>query len=72
MYLINLNSLKYIHNIIITEMAEANGHQEIREGFICPICHRNLQSARGLVTHFEDQHSEQQDVLQSLKGKQKT
>ncbi|KRT84930.1 hypothetical protein AMK59_2502, partial [Oryctes borbonicus] len=48
-------------------MAESNGYSEIREGFICPICHKNLQSARRLVTHFEDLHSEEQDVLKSLK-----
>lgn len=52
-------------------MAESNNHEEIKEGFICPICHKNLQSARRLVTHFEDLHSEEQDVLKSLKGKEK-
>lgn len=51
-------------------MAESNGYQDIREGFICPICHKNLQSARRLLVHFEDLHSEEQDVLKSLRGKE--
>ncbi|GJQ76321.1 putative metal ion binding protein [Trypoxylus dichotomus] len=48
-------------------MAESNGYSEIREGFICSICHKNLQSAKQLITHFEDLHSEEQDVLKSFK-----
>lgn len=47
-------------------MAAAN-EEEIREGFLCPICKADLKSATQLTSHFESLHSEDQDVLRSLK-----
>lgn len=46
-------------------MAEAN---LIQEGFLCPICHKDLRSANNLITHFQDIHSEEKDILSSIKG----
>ncbi|XP_044263653.1 rabenosyn-5 [Tribolium madens] len=45
-------------------MAEAN---LIREGFLCPICHKDLRSPNNLIAHFQDLHSEEQDILKSIK-----
>lgn len=47
-------------------MAEAIS---IKEGFLCPICHKDLRSPNNLITHFQDLHSEEQDILKSIKGK---
>ncbi|KAJ0180740.1 hypothetical protein K1T71_004144 [Dendrolimus kikuchii] len=47
-------------------MAAAND-DEILEGFLCPICKADLKSASQLTNHFESLHSEEQDVLRSLK-----
>ncbi|CAH0604937.1 unnamed protein product [Chrysodeixis includens] len=47
-------------------MATAND-DEILEGFLCPICKADLKSASQLTSHFESLHSEEQDVLRSLK-----
>lgn len=47
-------------------MATAND-DEILEGFLCPICKADLKSASQLTNHFESLHSEEQDVLRSLK-----
>lgn len=44
----------------------------IKEGFICPICLRDMRSPNNLVQHFQEQHSDEQDLLKSLKGKQTT
>ncbi|CAG9813811.1 unnamed protein product [Phaedon cochleariae] len=44
-------------------MAEAS----IQEGFLCPICHKDLRSANNLITHFQDLHSEEKDILRSIK-----
>lgn len=46
-------------------MAEGSG--EILEGFLCPICKADLGTAIQLHTHFQE-HTEDQDVLKSLKG----
>ena len=46
-------------------MAEAN---LIKEGFLCPICHKDLRSPNNLIAHFQDLHSEEQDILKSIKG----
>ncbi|CAH0550029.1 unnamed protein product [Brassicogethes aeneus] len=43
-------------------MAEA-----IAEGFLCPICHKDLRSPGNLIAHFQDLHSEEQDILKSIK-----
>nr|XP_023019565.1 rabenosyn-5 [Leptinotarsa decemlineata] len=45
-------------------MAEANS---IQEGFLCPICHKDLRSANNLISHFQDLHSEEKDILRSIK-----
>ncbi|RZC27689.1 FYVE and/or Rbsn domain containing protein [Asbolus verrucosus] len=45
-------------------MAEANA---IKEGFLCPICHKDLRSPNSLIAHFQDLHSEEQDILKSIK-----
>ncbi|KAL3287243.1 hypothetical protein HHI36_001719 [Cryptolaemus montrouzieri] len=45
-------------------MAEAN---TFREGFLCPVCHKDLRSPQKLITHFQDSHSEEQDILKSIK-----
>ncbi|KAG5891671.1 hypothetical protein JTB14_020089 [Gonioctena quinquepunctata] len=45
-------------------MAEAN---TIQEGFLCPICHKDLRSANNLISHFQDLHSEEKDILRSIK-----
>ncbi|XP_013417356.1 rabenosyn-5-like [Lingula anatina] len=42
---------------------------EIREGFLCPICVKDLGTISQLQQHFEDEHStEDKAVLQQLKG----
>lgn len=40
----------------------------IKEGFICPICLKDMRSPNNLIAHFQEQHSEEQDLLKSLKG----
>ncbi|XP_053625630.1 rabenosyn-5 [Plodia interpunctella] len=45
----------------------ASNDDEILEGFLCPICKADLKSASQLTSHFESLHSEEQDVLRSLK-----
>lgn len=47
-------------------MATAND-EEILEGFLCPICKADLKTASQLTNHFESLHSEEQDLLGSLK-----
>lgn len=48
-------------------MAEADENQII-EGFLCPICHKDLRSDSNLLNHFQELHSEEQDILKSIKG----
>lgn len=40
---------------------------EILEGFLCPICKADLKTPERLTAHVEQQHSEEQDLLKSLK-----
>ncbi|XP_074656715.1 rabenosyn-5-like [Tubulanus polymorphus] len=40
----------------------------IREGFLCPICMQDLENVSQLQQHFDESHSEENDVLQQLKG----
>ena len=40
----------------------------IREGFICPICMKDLGAAVQLQKHFEDFHSDDKDALQQIRG----
>ncbi|XP_063234253.1 rabenosyn-5 isoform X2 [Bacillus rossius redtenbacheri] len=46
-------------------MAESG---EILEGYICPVCKVDLGSPIKLHDHFQVEHTEDQDVLRSLKG----
>lgn len=48
-------------------MAEAEG-TEVKEGFLCPMCHKDMRSPNNLIAHFQDLHSEEQDILKSIKG----
>uniref|UniRef100_A0A1S4M1Q4 C2H2-type domain-containing protein n=1 Tax=Ixodes scapularis TaxID=6945 RepID=A0A1S4M1Q4_IXOSC len=42
---------------------------EVKEGYLCPICVKDLGTIEELTAHFEAAHSaEEKDVLQSLKG----
>ena len=44
-------------------------HDEVLEGFLCPICMEDLVSIAQLQVHFEEEHgNEDKAVLQSLKG----
>lgn len=49
-------------------MAEAVT-ENIKEGFLCPVCHKDLRSPNNLLAHFQDLHSEEQDLLKSIKGR---
>jgi rabenosyn-5 len=40
---------------------------EILEGFLCPICKKDLKTPERLTNHVETLHSEEKDLLQSLK-----
>ncbi|KAL1398041.1 hypothetical protein pipiens_009273 [Culex pipiens pipiens] len=40
---------------------------EILEGFLCPICKADLKTPERLTAHVEQQHSEEQDLLKSLR-----
>lgn len=40
---------------------------EILEGFLCPICKADLKTPERLTSHVETEHSEEQDLLKSLK-----
>ena len=42
---------------------------EIREGFLCPICMKDLGSVADLTDHFEEEHAEEDKaVLKQFKG----
>ena len=42
---------------------------EIREGFLCPICMKDLGSVADLQDHFEEEHAgEDKAVLKQFKG----
>ncbi|KAJ9580600.1 hypothetical protein L9F63_024215, partial [Diploptera punctata] len=45
----------------------AEGGEEILEGFLCPMCKADLGTALQLHNHFQEEHTEDQDVLKSLK-----
>lgn len=48
-------------------MAEPE-ENSMMEGFLCPICHKDMRSPNNLIFHFQDTHSEEQDILKSIKG----
>ena len=41
---------------------------EVLEGFLCPICVVDLKTAVQLNSHFQEQHSDDQDLFKSVKG----
>lgn len=41
---------------------------EIKEGFLCPICLKDMRSASLLQKHFEDVHSDDKDTLRQIRG----
>ncbi|KAK9500713.1 hypothetical protein O3M35_001927 [Rhynocoris fuscipes] len=47
-------------------MAESEDTQ-VLEGFICPICKSDLGTAVSLLSHFQDEHSEEQDLIKTFK-----
>ncbi|XP_073974881.1 rabenosyn-5 isoform X2 [Rhodnius prolixus] len=47
-------------------MAESSESQ-VLEGFICPICKSDLGTAVSLLSHFQDEHSEEQDLIKTFK-----
>lgn len=43
---------------------------EVREGFLCPMCMKDLGTVTMLQDHFEEEHSsEDKDVLHQLRGR---
>lgn len=44
-----------------------NGDQQILEGFLCPMCKKDLKTPDRLLAHAEKEHSEEQDILKSFK-----
>lgn len=40
---------------------------DIKEGFLCPICFKDLKSPTNLSSHFEEFHQDDKDVLQQLR-----
>lgn len=42
--------------------------EDIREGFLCPICLKDLKSPTNLASHFEDFHADDKAVLQQLRS----
>lgn len=41
---------------------------DIREGFLCPMCLKDLRSASLLQKHFEESHSDDKDTLRQIRG----
>ena len=41
---------------------------DIKEGFICPICMKDLGNASVLQKHFEEVHSDDKDTLRQIRG----
>lgn len=50
-----------------TFLLHPSDDSEILEGFLCPICKSDLKTPERLTAHVEQQHSEEQDLLKSLK-----
>jgi len=50
-------------------MASLDDPGEVREGFLCPLCLKNLQSFYQLQSHYEEEHSgEDRDVKGQIKS----
>ena len=47
--------------------ADSNG-DDILEGFLCPICMKDLVSPSQLSSHFEEFHREDKDILKQLRS----
>jgi hypothetical protein len=37
---------------------------DVSMGFLCPICHRDMQGQMELMTHFETAHNENAESIQ--------
>uniref|UniRef100_A0A1Y1NBS9 FYVE-type domain-containing protein n=1 Tax=Photinus pyralis TaxID=7054 RepID=A0A1Y1NBS9_PHOPY len=48
-------------------MAQSPLDTDIQEGFICPVCYKDYRSSSNLFSHFVELHSEEQDLLKSIK-----
>lgn len=44
-----------------------NEGSEIMEGFICPICKSDERRLERLLQHFDEQHSEEKDLIQTFR-----
>ena len=42
---------------------------QVMEGFLCPICMEDLGTVSQLQEHFEKDHNEDRDLVDSFKGK---
>lgn len=42
--------------------------ENIKEGFICPVCMKEFSIPAQLQSHFEDLHSEDHDALRQIRG----
>lgn len=49
-------------------MAALDDPGEVREGFLCPLCLKDLQSFYQLQSHYEEEHSEDRDVKGQIKN----
>ncbi len=49
-------------------MAAESSGEEILEGFLCPICMKDLRTPSQLSSHFEDYHAEDKDILRQLRS----
>lgn len=54
-------------DVYVCKMAEGTDVQ-MMEGFLCPICKGDFGTAIKLLSHFQEEHSEEQDLLKSFKG----
>jgi hypothetical protein len=52
-----------------TTMASLDDPGEVREGFLCPLCLKDLQSFYQLQSHYEEEHLEDRDVKGQIKSK---
>lgn len=52
-------------------MSSLDDPGEVREGFLCPLCLKDLQSFYQLQSHYEDEHSEDRDVKGQIKSKKR-
>ncbi|XP_021045787.1 rabenosyn-5 isoform X1 [Mus pahari] len=49
-------------------MASLDDPGEVREGFLCPLCLKDLQSFYQLQSHYEEEHLEDRDVKGQIKN----